>query len=243
MGTTYKPIEAIHLLRPIFRTARIPHPSRTTKAAFTTTRATTSNSNPDPNTPPSPSGLQRRKVTITNDTGAIRWSDLSPLEKAARTTQQSFNFALIAVGVALTGAVSYFLFTDVLSPSSKTAHFNRAVSRIRASPQITALLGPAGEISAHGEASWSRWARNRFITSESETDRWGTEHVRMRFYVEGPKGMGTVHVHLTKRPSRDEWEYRLLAVDVKGHQRVVLESAEEKEGRKAAPKIFGARWW
>jgi import inner membrane translocase subunit TIM21 len=48
---------------------------------------------------------------------------------------------------------------------------------------------------------------------------------------------------LTKRPSQDEYEYALLAVDVKGHQRVVLESAEERKGSKVAPKIFGARWW
>lgn len=52
-----------------------------------------------------------------------------------------------------------------------------------------------------------------------------------------------VHVHLTKRPSQDEYEYALLALDVKGHQRVFLENADARKDSKAAPKIFGARWW
>jgi import inner membrane translocase subunit TIM21 len=47
---------------------------------------------------------------------------------------------------------------------------------------------------------------------------------------------------LTKRPSQDEYEYALLAVDVKGKERVVLESAEEKRGGKVGPKMFGVRW-
>ena len=140
------------------------------------------------------------------------------------------------------GGVTYLLFSDVFSPSSKTAFFNRAVTQIRADPRCTALLGPSSEISAHGEHSWSRNARNRFLSSTEETDKWGTEHLRFRFYVEGPLGQGVVHVHLVKRPSQSEYEYQELAVDVKGHRRVDLVEERRGEGR-VAPKIFGARWW
>lgn len=112
---------------------------------------------------------------------------------------------------------------------------------VRADPRCQRLLGPASEISAHGESSWSRHARNRFIHSTAETDQWGTEHLRFKFYVEGPLGQGVVHVHLTKRPSQNDFEYETLAVDVKGHQRIDLVAEEKKQ--KVAPKIFGARWW
>jgi import inner membrane translocase subunit TIM21 len=137
--------------------------------------------------------------------------------------------------------VTYFLFSDVFSPSSKTAQFNRAVTMIRADSRCQALLGPSNQISAFGESSWSRWARNRFISSTTETDKWGTEHMRFRFYVEGPLGQGVVHVHLIKRPSQNEYEHQELAVDVKGHQRINLVKEENRD--KVAPKIFGARWW
>ena len=42
----------------------------------------------------------RRAITVTTDDGRIDWGDLSTGEKAARTTQQSFNFLLVAAGAA-----------------------------------------------------------------------------------------------------------------------------------------------
>ena len=137
--------------------------------------------------------------------------------------------------------VGYFLFSDVFSPSSKTAYFNRATSLVRADARCQKLLGPGPEIAAYGEPSWSRWARNRHISSTEETDKWGTEHLRFKFYVEGPLGQGVVHVHLTKRPSQTEYEYETLAVDVKGHPRSDLAAGQKRD--RVAPKIFGARWW
>lgn len=42
----------------------------------------------------------RKQVTIGNDDGRVPWGHLSPKEKVARTTQQTFN-----LGVILAGAV------------------------------------------------------------------------------------------------------------------------------------------
>ncbi|KAH7121204.1 TIM21-domain-containing protein [Dendryphion nanum] len=238
MATVYKPIEAIQLLKPACRHPRISPNPAIRRAPFSTVRP----SQATHTTTASPSPPPRRQVTIANDTGSVRWNNLSTGEKAARATQQSFNFAIIITGVVLTGGVGYFLFSDIFSPSSKTAHFNRATTRIRQSRECTALLGPSDQIYSYGEASWSRWARNRFIHSTNETDKWGTEHLRIRFYVEGPKGQGVVHVHLARKPSQADYEYVTLAVDVKGHQRIYLENAEEGKSN-VAPKILGVRWW
>ncbi|KAH7359547.1 TIM21-domain-containing protein [Pyrenochaeta sp. MPI-SDFR-AT-0127] len=242
MAAMYRPTEAISHLRPSFLLPRIqPSSSRRTpigRTAFSTSRHAQATHSSTPNPSPQP---QRKSITLTGDTGQVRWSDLSPGEKAVRTTQQSFNLVVVLVGIVATGGVGYFLFSDVFSPSSKTAHFNRATTLIRSDSRCQKLLGPGAQISAHGEASWSRWARNRYISSTTETDKWGTEHLRFKFYVEGPLGQGVVHVHLIKRPSQNEYEYETLAVDVKGHQRIDLVAEEKKE--KVAPKIFGARWW
>lgn len=48
------------------------------------------------------STARRRKVTAFNDDGFVPWSELSAGEKASRATQQSFNFGLVLVGIALT---------------------------------------------------------------------------------------------------------------------------------------------
>jgi import inner membrane translocase subunit TIM21 len=47
---------------------------------------------------------------------------------------------------------------------------------------------------------------------------------------------------MMKPLDKDEWEYLLLALDVKGHSRVILEQAQEKPGVAKALKIFGIQW-
>lgn len=44
----------------------------------------------------------RKQVTIRNDDGRVRWGDLTLGEKAARTTQQTFNFGVILAGLGMT---------------------------------------------------------------------------------------------------------------------------------------------
>lgn len=43
-------------------------------------------------------GVKRRAITVTSDDGRYNWSELSTGEKAARTTQQSFNFVFVGAG-------------------------------------------------------------------------------------------------------------------------------------------------
>jgi mitochondrial import inner membrane translocase subunit TIM21 len=51
------------------------------------------------NAPPT---RKRKAVTMLNDDGRVAWEDLSAREKAARTTQQTFNFGMIILGTLLT---------------------------------------------------------------------------------------------------------------------------------------------
>lgn len=189
---------------------------------------------------------RRKSISIVSDDGRVAWSDLSTREKASRTTQQSFNFLIIVAGVIMTGAVGTFLYLDVFSSSSKTSHFNRALSRVLSEPRCLELLGDRKSIRAHGEPTWNRWTRNRHIASRIEKDGRGTEHFHMQFYVEGNKNKGNegiVRVHMSKRPDESETRWELLALDVPGHERVILE--ENKAGllKKEAGKMFGVRWW
>jgi len=106
MAAIYKPTEAIQLLRPCTRRPlTIPRKRTIARFNFSTSRAAQaapSSSTSTPNVPPPPPGPMRRQVTVTNDTGNVRWTDLSPGEKAARTVQQSFNLSIVLVGVVLT---------------------------------------------------------------------------------------------------------------------------------------------
>lgn len=44
----------------------------------------------------------RKQVTIANDDGRVTWANLSIREKAARTTQQTFNLGVVLAGVIMT---------------------------------------------------------------------------------------------------------------------------------------------
>lgn len=199
--------------------------------------------------PKDPPVSKRRAVTVINDTGRVPWENLSIGEKAARTTQQTFNVGLVVVGLAATIGVAAVLYLEVFSTDSKTAVFNRTADRVRKDPKCLEILCGQGhhtkkEVTAHGEPSHSRWARNRTIASRIEKDRAGVEHMHMHFYVQGSKAEGTVQLHMTKPPGQKDFEYRMLALDVPGHQRHYLENADgASSGLKAAGgKLFGVRW-
>ena len=44
----------------------------------------------------------RKQVTIRSDDGRVQWNDLTVGEKAARTTQQTFNLGIILLGFGMT---------------------------------------------------------------------------------------------------------------------------------------------
>lgn len=98
MGAVYRPTEAISLLRPSFLLPRIQRKSPLGRAALSTTRHAQAQS---PLGTPNPAP-QRKSITLTGDTGRVRWADLSPGEKVVRTTQQSFNMVVVVVGIIAT---------------------------------------------------------------------------------------------------------------------------------------------
>ena len=151
----------VHSLSP----TTIFHPAQLAFFAKTLSTSNPSTSNPT-TTPPSSSSSssKRRAVTPFNDTGQVPWSSLSLPEKAGRAVQQSFNMSVILMGAVLTCSVGYFLFSDVFSPDSKTAYFNRAVDRVRADARCTAVLGPGDQILAHGDETYNKWRRARPLT-------------------------------------------------------------------------------
>ncbi|KAK0390970.1 hypothetical protein NLU13_0472 [Sarocladium strictum] len=187
-------------------------------------------------------GPRRRTVTAFNDDGFVPWNELSAGEKAARATQQSFNFGMIIAGVVLTGGVGYFLWTDVFSPDSRTAQFNRAVDRIKQDPRCIEILGDAKKITAHGEETANKWRRARPISTLEKSDAQG-DHLMMHFHVDGPRQNGIAHVHLIRPRGHDEYEYKHLYLDTKGHERIYLERADSnRSAGKKALSLFGVKW-
>ncbi|KAK5086705.1 mitochondrial import inner membrane translocase subunit tim21 [Lithohypha guttulata] len=184
----------------------------------------------------------RRAISITSDDGRYAWSELSRGEKAARTTQQSFNFVFVTAGAIGTICVGYLLYQELFAADSKTVQFNQAVDRIKADPRCREMLGPSNKMVFHGEATTSKWARSRPLAHSLEVDRFGTTHFRMHFYVEGTEARGTVNIHMTKKSDATELQYRLLSVSVPGKETIYLENADAKSPKTKVAKMFGVQW-
>ncbi|GAB0136339.1 mitochondrial import inner membrane translocase subunit tim21 [Epichloe bromicola] len=186
---------------------------------------------------------KRRSVTPFNDDGYVPWNELSAGEKTARATQQTFNFGFVMVGIALTGAVGYFLWTDVFAPDSKINHFNRAVDKIKKDPRCIEVLGESKKIIAHGEETANKWRRARPVASTERTDQQGNKHLVMHFHVEGPLRDGIAQLHMVKRRGQSDYEYRYLFLDVKGHDRIYVENADSSGSSvKRQLSFFGVKW-
>ncbi|VUC24824.1 unnamed protein product [Clonostachys rosea] len=245
------PTKPLAVLRPVSRLTSI----RPLLSARPYATQGSTNSNPKATS-------RRRSVTPFNDTGFVPWSELSVSEKAARATQQSFNFGMVIVGVVLTGGVGYFLWHDVFSPDSKTAQFNRALEKVKDDHRCIELLGNPRKISAHGDETLNSWRRARPVTSTERTDPDGTQHLIMHFYVRskthstpeaqllispqvnGPLNNGVVRLHTVKYRNSDDFHYKYLFLDVKEHERVYLEKEDPNGpgGHRKQLSFFGVKW-
>lgn len=205
-----------------------------------------------------PSDKPRHKpVTVFNDDGRVSWGDLSPMEKVARTTQQSFNMTLVVGGAALTVSescqyriltanpvkvgVALVLYTDVFSSDSSVTHYNEAVDRIRSDPKCIELLGESGQISALGRPTGTNWIRQT-PRPYLETDKFGTERMRLRFEIHGPLNRGKVDLYMLRRSDEKHWSYGHLTVDIPGQSRIYLENGNDQGKKKPPGTLFGIRW-
>ncbi|KAI4171082.1 MAG: hypothetical protein LQ343_004494 [Gyalolechia ehrenbergii] len=185
----------------------------------------------------------RKDITVANDDGRIDWKELSVKEKAARTTQQTFNLGIILTGLVMTGGCAYFLYKEVFSTDSKTVQFNRAVDRIRSDSRVKEVLGSDHKIRAFGEPTWNRWARARPIAPNTYKDSRNAEHFMMHFNVEGSSRRGVVNLHTVKGPGESEWKYKYLTLDVKGQPRIYLENTDFTPGKQHSSFNFlGMQW-
>lgn len=55
---------------------------------------------------------------------------------------------------------------------------------------------------------------------------------------------GVARLHMIKHPGSSDFEYKYLFLDVKGHERIYLEKADESSKGKGKTKLsfFGVKW-
>ena len=87
------------LLQLVSKQLHVSHPASVCGIEIASHYATHSSLGRDPGPNSAP---VRKHITVVSDDGRLQWSDLSRGEKAARATQQSINFLVVAIGAVMT---------------------------------------------------------------------------------------------------------------------------------------------
>ncbi|KAH1027931.1 mitochondrial import inner membrane translocase subunit Tim21 [Dendroctonus ponderosae] len=148
-----------------------------------------------------PSGSSQKFQVDTN---------VKPLsEKVKETTKTTSYFAIILVGLGITGGLVYTVFNELFSGKSPNNIYSKAATRCIEFPQVSDKLGYP--ISAFGEET--RRGRRQHVSHGFYLDKEGHKHIRMKFHLKGTAHSGTAHLDMVETDSGN-YEYRFLFVEV-----------------------------
>lgn len=119
-------------------------------------------------------------------------------------------FGIILIGFAITGALIWFVVSELFFGFSANKVYAKALKKVKASAEVIEAIGEP--IMGHGETT-SRGRRRHVSYQEYLVD--GENYMRVKFYVSGPKRKGTVHVDV-KKGSRGGFDYRFIFVELSG---------------------------
>lgn len=148
-------------------------------------------------------------------------------EKVKEGAKDVTYLGIIIAGVGITGIMFYAIIRELFSGDSPNSVYTEALKLCRNDPAVSDSVGEP--IKGYGEMS-ARGRRGHVSHVSYLKD--DINHMRMKFYIEGSKRKGTVHLEIKgNRPH----EYRYLFVELEGYPRktIIL-----KDNRKEITKSF-----
>jgi len=101
---------------------------------------------------------------------------------------------------------------------------------------VLILLGL--DLSAHGEATHSRWQKNRPIATQKTLDKANREHLLMRYHVDGELASGIAHLDMVQ-DSDGNFQYHYLFVEVPELGKRVYVIDNRPQQKSSSGGIFG----
>ncbi|OLL21955.1 Mitochondrial import inner membrane translocase subunit TIM21 [Neolecta irregularis DAH-3] len=185
---------------------------------------------------PTIGSIKTHAPTSNIDPAYQKWDNLTTKQKAIRTGSYGSNAAVIMLGLGVFGVVAYAFTTYVLLPSSETRLYNKSFDLIRKHPEVLILLG--SDLSAHGEATRSRWQKNRPLATQKTLDKANREHLLMRYHVEGELTSGIANLDMVQ-DSEGNLQYQYLFVDVPELKRRIYIIDNRPQQKPNSGGIFG----
>lgn len=150
------------------------------------------------------------------------------------TTKTVSYLGVIVIGIGVTGILFYAIFKELFSSKSPNNVYTAALDKCSSEPRVQNALGEP--IKGYGEET--RRGRRRHV-SHMEYQKDGINYLRMKFYLQGLRRKGTVHLEM-KENSSGKYEYRYLFVQLDSHPRetIILEDNRSPDQSIALPSSF-----
>ncbi|XP_067006942.2 mitochondrial import inner membrane translocase subunit Tim21 [Anabrus simplex] len=140
-------------------------------------------------------------------------------EQVKETTKTVSYLGVIVVGVGVTGIMFFAVFQELFSSKSPNSVYSAALDKCCNEPRILNALGDP--IKGFGEET--RRGRRRHV-SHLLYEKDGINYLRMKFYIQGSRRRGTVHLEMREN-DKGKYEYRYLFVQLDDYPRdtIILE--------------------
>ncbi|XP_014213371.1 mitochondrial import inner membrane translocase subunit Tim21 [Copidosoma floridanum] len=147
-------------------------------------------------------------------------------EVVKENTKSAWYLTVIVAGVAGTGAIFYAVFKELFSSKSPNGVYNNAFIRCVRDPKVCDAIGEP--IKAFGEET--RRGRRGHVQHSVYRGEDGVNRMRMKFYIQGSRKEGTVHLEMREDSDRN-WVYRYLFIQLKDFTKsvIVLEDNRDVE--------------
>lgn len=143
---------------------------------------------------------------------------LTPTQKVVEAGKDFTYLMVVIAGLGLCAIFGYSALSELFSQHSPSTVYSKTSALVTNDERIKAMLGDNIKVTAHATAHRER------IPSHVEYEVNGEIYMRMRFFLTGEKGSGTVH--LETKDDKPNFVYRYLFVEVPGQglpsQNIVL---------------------
>ncbi|XP_021925080.1 mitochondrial import inner membrane translocase subunit Tim21 isoform X3 [Zootermopsis nevadensis] len=132
------------------------------------------------------------------------------------TTKTASYLGVILAGVGVTAVIFYQVFQELFSNKSSNSVYTTSLKKCCKDPRVIDSLGEP--IKGFGEET--RRGRRRHV-SHLFYERDGINFLRMKYYIQGSRKRGTVHLEMRENDKGD-FDYRYLFVQLEDYPRNVI---------------------
>ncbi|KAB0798561.1 hypothetical protein PPYR_09554 [Photinus pyralis] len=169
---------------------------------------------------------QKTDKSVTTTSRTELDTNVKPIgEKVKETTKTASYLGIILLGVGVTGALFYAVFSELFSSKSPNNIYTKAAKLCINDSRVQIALGEP--ITVYGEENRRR---RRQHVSHVTYEKNGKKHLRMQFHLKGSVRKGKVQLEMQENDA-GKYEYRYLFVEVEDllHSTIVLEDNRSQD--------------